>query len=106
MTAPTITTMRLRLRNWRASDLEAYAAMNADPRVMEFYLRRLDRVESDASARRNQAFLDKRGFGLWAMEELGGASFIGYVRPGRTKVRSSLHALHRDRLAASLFALG
>jgi ribosomal-protein-alanine N-acetyltransferase len=79
MAAPTITTARLRLRNWRDADLEAYASMNADQRVMEFYLNTLDHAESDASARRAQAFLDERGFGLWAVEELGGAPFIGYV---------------------------
>jgi RimJ/RimL family protein N-acetyltransferase len=79
MTAPTITPPRLQLQGWRDADLESFAAMNADPPVMEFYPKTLDRIESDASARRAQAFLEQRGFGLWAVEELGGAPFIGYV---------------------------
>jgi ribosomal-protein-alanine N-acetyltransferase len=36
--APVIlTTPRLRLRPWRESDLAPFAAMNADPRVMEHF---------------------------------------------------------------------
>lgn len=31
----TLTTARLRLRHWRDEDLPVFAAMNADPRVME-----------------------------------------------------------------------
>lgn len=29
-------TARLKLRQWQTSDLEPFAKMNADPRVMEF----------------------------------------------------------------------
>jgi RimJ/RimL family protein N-acetyltransferase len=31
-------TDRLRLRQWLAKDREPFAALNADPRVMEFFL--------------------------------------------------------------------
>ena len=37
---------RLRLRSWRDDDFEAYAAMNADPRVMEFFPSVISREES------------------------------------------------------------
>jgi RimJ/RimL family protein N-acetyltransferase len=30
-------TERLRLRQWRAADLEPFVQLNADPRVMEFF---------------------------------------------------------------------
>jgi len=30
-----LTTARLRLRQWRAEDLETFAALDADPRVIE-----------------------------------------------------------------------
>ena len=33
---PTIETDRLLLREWRETDLEPFAALNADPRVAEF----------------------------------------------------------------------
>jgi RimJ/RimL family protein N-acetyltransferase len=36
---PTITTARLRLRAFRASDLDAYSAMQANPEVMRYMVR-------------------------------------------------------------------
>jgi RimJ/RimL family protein N-acetyltransferase len=55
---------RLQLRPWRPADLPHFAAINADPRVMEFFPARLDRAESDRLARRIQRDLATRGFGL------------------------------------------
>jgi ribosomal-protein-alanine N-acetyltransferase len=45
-------TERLVLRGWRPSDLEPFAAMNADPRVMRFMPSLLTREQSDAYAAR------------------------------------------------------
>ena len=70
---------RVLLRPWRAGDLPAFAALNADPRVMEFLPAALSREESDAAARRCQDGLAARGFGLWAVEVPGVADFIGYA---------------------------
>ena len=70
---------RVLLRPWRAADLAPFAALNADPRVMEFLPAALSREESDAMALRCQESLDARGFGLWAVELPGVADFIGYV---------------------------
>jgi RimJ/RimL family protein N-acetyltransferase len=39
-----LTTSSLRLRQWRAADLEHFAALNADPLVMEFMPRCLSRA--------------------------------------------------------------
>ena len=75
----TIQTPRLHLRRWRDEDLPAFAAMNADPRVMEFFPRLLDRAESDALVARIRAGFARRGFGLWAVEVPGVADFIGFV---------------------------
>lgn len=44
----TLSSRRLRLRRWRDEDRDAFAALNADARVMEFFPSRLSRVESDA----------------------------------------------------------
>ncbi|CAN2532940.1 Acetyltransferase [Methylocapsa aurea] len=79
MAAPTLFTKRLRLRGWRDSDLEPFAELNADPRVMQFYPRTLDRARSNASADRIRAKLNVRGFGLWAVEAPDVAPFLGYV---------------------------
>jgi RimJ/RimL family protein N-acetyltransferase len=75
----TIDTLRLRLRRWRDEDLPAFAAMNADPKVMEFFPKALDRTESDGLASRICEAFARRGFGLWAVEVPGGAKFIGFV---------------------------
>lgn len=74
-----LTTARLILRDWRDGDLPAFAAMNADPRVMEFLPKRLDRSESDSAAATIRDNCESRGFGLWAVEIVDGASFIGFV---------------------------
>jgi ribosomal-protein-alanine N-acetyltransferase len=75
----TIQTPRLHLRRWRDADLPAFAAMNADPRVMEFFPKLLDRAESDALATRIRDAFALRGYGLWAVEVPGVAEFIGFV---------------------------
>ena len=76
---PTLITERLCLRNWRDEDLPAFSALNADPRVMEFLPKLLSRSESDARARQIVEHFELHGFGLWAVEVRGVASFIGFV---------------------------
>jgi RimJ/RimL family protein N-acetyltransferase len=67
----TLTTDRLTLRAWRDDDLDAYAAITADPEVMRFMGGPLDR----ADAWRQMAFItghwELRGFGLWVVEREG-----------------------------------
>lgn len=79
MTAPLIEfdTDRLRLRQWRESDLEPFAAMAADPQVMEFLLPLPTRADSDASANRASALIAKNGWGFWAVEHKATGEFIG-----------------------------
>ena len=71
---------RVLLRGWREDDLEPFAALNRDPRVMEHYPAPLTRGESDAFVveRAMPAFAE-RGYGPWAVEVPGVAPFIGYV---------------------------
>jgi RimJ/RimL family protein N-acetyltransferase len=76
---PTIRTSRLRLRLWRDEDLPAFAALNADPTVMEFFPKPLDRAESDALAARIRGHFARHGFAQWAVEVPGVADFIGFV---------------------------
>lgn len=72
-------TERLILRRWRASDREPFRAMNADPRVMEFFPSTLAAAESDALAERIERHFDAHGFGLFATELRATSSFIGFV---------------------------
>jgi RimJ/RimL family protein N-acetyltransferase len=75
----TIATQRLILRRWLVTDLDPFASMNADSRVMEFFPSRLSRLESDALASRIQKHFDERGFGLWAVEIRDVAQFAGFI---------------------------
>ena len=76
---PILTTARLRLRQWREEDLAPFAALNADPQVMEFFPKVLTRAESDAVAGRIRDHFARHGFGLWAVEAPGAADFVGFV---------------------------
>jgi ribosomal-protein-alanine N-acetyltransferase len=76
---PILTTPRLRLRQWREEDLAPFAALNADPQVMEFFPKTLTRAESDAVAGRIRDHFARHGFGLWAVEAPGAADFVGFV---------------------------
>lgn len=72
-------TERLLMRRWRPDDLEPFAALNADPRVMKFFPKPLTRDETAGLICRIEAHFEKHGFGLWAVEIPGAAPFIGFV---------------------------
>ena len=72
-------TPRLWLRQWRTSDLPPFAALNADPRVMEFMPGCLSPSESDLLARGCEAEIAGRGWGFWAVERRASGAFIGFV---------------------------
>lgn len=72
-------TDRLLLRPWRPADREPFAAMNADPRVMEHFPACLTREESDQLADRIEAHFDKHGFGLFAAELRATGEFVANV---------------------------
>jgi RimJ/RimL family protein N-acetyltransferase len=72
-------TDRLLLRQWREADLEPFAALSADLRVMEFFPATLDRAASDALVERCRGLIADRGWGLWAVELKASGDFIGMV---------------------------
>jgi len=74
-----IATARLRLRRWRAEDLEPFAALNADRDVMEHFPSPLSTAESAALLTRMERHFEDHGFGFWAAELPGGAPFIGSI---------------------------
>jgi len=67
------------MRAWREEDLAPFAAMNADPIVMEHFPSTLTWQESDALAVRITAQLDTLGYGLWALEVMKTGEFIGFT---------------------------
>ncbi|HUI43870.1 MAG TPA: GNAT family N-acetyltransferase [Terriglobia bacterium] len=76
---PELRTLRLILRRWRADDRAPFAALNADPAVMEHFPRLLPRADSDALAARIEGHFAKHGFGLWAVEIPDVTPFAGYI---------------------------
>jgi RimJ/RimL family protein N-acetyltransferase len=76
---PELHSARLVLRRWRDSDRDPFAAMNRDPRVMEYFLRPHTDEESARLLERIETCFEQRGYGLWAVEPEGRglAGFLG-----------------------------
>ncbi len=73
-----LATTRLVLRTWRPEDRPAFAAINADPAVMEHLGGvPLSAAASDALADRIEGHWCEYGFGLYAVERAG--EFVGFV---------------------------
>jgi RimJ/RimL family protein N-acetyltransferase len=78
---PTLRTERLLLRAFRDDELDAFAAMCADPDVMR-YIGAGDTVDRHAAWRTMAGFnghWSLRGFGMWAIERVSDGAFIGRV---------------------------
>jgi ribosomal-protein-alanine N-acetyltransferase len=72
-------TDRLMLRRWRPEDRAPFAAMNADPVVMEHFPAPLHRAASDALVDRIERSFDEHGYGLWALERRADGAFLGFT---------------------------
>jgi ribosomal-protein-alanine N-acetyltransferase len=72
-------TPRLILREWRDDDLEPFAAMSADPEIMELLLGPYDRAKSENWVAWARDFWREHGYGLWVVEIPGTARFVGIV---------------------------
>jgi RimJ/RimL family protein N-acetyltransferase len=78
-------TERLLLRQWREDDLEPFAALNADAETMRYFPSPLTREQSDAFASNAREAIAREGWGLWAVEVVGRAPFIGFVGLARPR---------------------
>jgi RimJ/RimL family protein N-acetyltransferase len=83
-----LTTGRLILRPFTDVDRDPFFALNTHPLVVESLGSAPTRAESDAMVERYAEELDREGWGLWAVEEAGGAPFVGMV--GLHRVRPEL----------------
>jgi RimJ/RimL family protein N-acetyltransferase len=70
-------TEHLVMRRWQQTDREPFAALNADPEVMEHFPAALSRADSDALVDRIEAGFDADGHGFWALEIAATGEFIG-----------------------------
>ncbi len=75
----TLKTNRLILRPWKETDLEPFAKLNADPRVMEYFPSILNPKESKDLAEHISSELEEQGWGLWAVSVPDIADFIGFI---------------------------
>lgn len=72
-------TARLKLRQWKKEDYEAFAKLNADPKVMEYFPNPLTQTQSNEMATKIETLMKKKGWGFWAVEVKSSGKFIGYV---------------------------
>jgi RimJ/RimL family protein N-acetyltransferase len=80
MAPPELKTPRLRLRGWRAADLDAFAAINARPEVVRYLGRApMTRAETAEQLERITVHWEEHGFGLWAAEERATGRLTGFV---------------------------
>jgi RimJ/RimL family protein N-acetyltransferase len=68
---------RVVLRSWHANDREPFAAMNADPEVMEFFPQIFTPEQSFAAFERLKKGIEDRGWGLWVVDING--EFAGFT---------------------------
>lgn len=99
---------RVLLRGWRPEDREPFAALNADPEVMRYFPKLLDRAESDAMADRIEACFETQDFGLWALEFPGKIPFAGFsgLWPAHPEVPCAPAIEIGWRLARTAWGLG
>jgi RimJ/RimL family protein N-acetyltransferase len=76
---PVLHTERLVLREWRESDRAPFAAMNADPVVMDHFPSTLTQTQSDDLVDRLVERWSRGRPSLWAVGVPGEADFIGFV---------------------------
>ncbi|MBL8513813.1 MAG: GNAT family N-acetyltransferase [Betaproteobacteria bacterium] len=72
-------TARVLLRQWKDSDADAWAAMNADAEVRKYFPKVNAREDSQGEMDRIRGSIAQRGWGMWAMEIPGVMPFAGFV---------------------------
>lgn len=79
-----IETERLIVREWRDADLDPFAAMCADPKVMATLGPLLSREQAAALIERNRGHQAEHGYCFWAVERREDGAFLGWcgVKPG------------------------
>lgn len=72
-------TDRLAFCCWGERHREPFAAMNADPEVMRYFLSTLTREQSIAGFDHLRTQMQDRGWGLWAVERKSTREFLGFI---------------------------
>lgn len=83
-----IETPRLLLRPWRDEDLDAFAAINGDPRVHDWLGGPISREQTAAMMDRVNDHIARHGFGFFAAEQKADHRLVGMI--GLQVVRDEL----------------
>ncbi|MEO4045616.1 GNAT family N-acetyltransferase [Pseudomonas sp. CAU 1711] len=75
----TLSSERLILRPWRDDDLDALAALCADPEVMAHFPSVLDRAGSATLLGKLMAHQAEHGFGFWCLERRADGAVLGFA---------------------------
>jgi len=67
------------LRQWKKQDFSAFAKLNADSEVMEYFPNTLSTKESNAIAEKCKTLIKENGWGFWATELIETGEFIGFI---------------------------
>ena len=87
MAGPELRTERLLLRRWRPADRETFAAINADPAVMEHFPGLQSPEVSNEMVAHFERGFERDGFGLWVVEIFGELPFAGFVGLARVPAK-------------------
>lgn len=97
-----LATTRLVLRQWRDDDIDALAAINADPDVMRHFFAPLTKEQTARTIADYQASFGAHGFGPWAVEVPETGELIGLA--GLLPVRFEAHFTPAVHLIAKFAA--
>ncbi len=73
------TSERLGFRNWQDSDLDAFAAMNADADVMDFFPNTLTHESSQKLMQRLSQHFEEKAYTYFAVDTLDVGECIGFI---------------------------
>lgn len=80
MTLPeNLETDRLILRRWKDSDLEPFARLNNDERVMQYFPRLIGKAETQRIIEDIENTFEEHEMGLWAVDIKKQNEFVGFV---------------------------
>jgi RimJ/RimL family protein N-acetyltransferase len=75
-------TSRLGFRTWHPFDLDDFAAINADPQVMQFFQKPYTREDTQAMVERMQRMYEEKGYCYFAVDLLETKELIGTIGLG------------------------
>lgn len=70
---------RLGFRRWKEEDRVPFEVMTADPDVMRFFPKLLNKEEANRLISRFEAHMDNKGYTMWAVERKKDGVFIGFI---------------------------